>query len=71
MLSFNEAGQADTMYQSINILDKWLKKVGMHTQLCKYILLYAKVRGGISISDILHGTGRQYIKLAAPQDLIG
>ena len=71
MLSCNEAGRVDTIHQSINLFDKWLKKVGMHTQLRKYILQYAKGRGGIRIKDVLHGTDRQYSKLAASQDLIG
>ena len=35
VLSCNEAGQVDALYQSINILYKWLKKVDMHTQLSK------------------------------------
>ena len=43
----------------------------MHTQLRKYILQYAKGRGGISMADVLHGTGRRYIKLAVSHDLIG
>ena len=57
VLSCNESGRVDEMYQSTNILDKWLNKVGTHTQLRKYILQYAKGRGGISITDVLHGTG--------------
>ena len=71
VLSCNEAGQVDALYQSINLLDKWLKKVGMHTKLHKYILQYAKGKGGISMTDVLHGTKSQYIKLAVSQDLIG
>ena len=31
VLSFNESVQVDALYQSINLLDKWLKKVVMHT----------------------------------------
>ena len=30
-----------------------------------------KVRGGISMTDALHGTDRQYSNLAVSQDLIG
>ena len=71
MPSFNEAGQVDAMYQFINLLEKWLKKVGTHTQIRKYILQYAKGRGWISMTDALHGTGRQYRKLEVSQDLIG
>ena len=41
VLSCNESGRVDALYQSINILDKRLKKVGTHTQLHKYILQYA------------------------------
>ena len=43
----------------------------MHTQLSKYIIQYAKGRGGIRMTDVLNGTGRQYSKLAASHDLIG
>ena len=71
VISCNEAGQVDALYQYINILDKWLKKVGTHTQLHKYIPQYAKGRGGISMTDVRHGTDRPYIKLAESQDLIG
>ena len=71
VLSCNEAGQVDTLYQSINLLDKCLKKVGMHTHLYKYILQYAKVRGGIIMSDVLHGTNRQYRKVTVSHELIG
>ena len=34
------------MYQSISILDKWVNKLGTHIQLHKYIIQYAKGRGG-------------------------
>ena len=30
VLSCNEAGRVDALYQSINLLDKWLNKVGTH-----------------------------------------
>ena len=66
----NESERFYAMYQSINILEKWLKKVGKHTQLCKYILQYYKGRGGISMTDVLHGTVRRYSKLSVSQDLI-
>ena len=49
VISWNDSGRFDALFQSINILDKWLKKVGMHIQLRKYILQYDKVRGGIGI----------------------
>ena len=39
VLSCNETGRVDALYQSINILYKWLQKVGIHTQIHKYILL--------------------------------
>ena len=71
MLSLNESVWVDALYQSINLLDKWLKNVDTHTQLHKYILQYAKVRGGISMTDVLHGTDRKYSKLAVSQYLIG
>ena len=71
VLSYNEAGRVDSLYQYINILDKWIKKVCTHTQLCKYILQYDKGRGGISMADVLHNTGSRYSKLAVSQDLIG
>ena len=71
VISCNEAGRVDALYQSINLLDKWLNKLGMHTQLNKYILQYDEGRGGISITDVLHGTGRQYSKLSVSHDLIG
>ena len=53
VLSCNEAGRVDALYQYINLLDKWLNKVGTHTQICKYILQYAKGRGGIIMTDDL------------------
>ena len=71
VLSCNEAVWVNALYQSINILDKCLNKIGTHTHLCKYILQYAKGREGISMTYVLHGTGRRYIKLAASQDLVG
>ena len=58
VLYCNEAGRVDALYQSINILEKRLNKVGTHTQLHKYILQYAKGRGKISMIDVLHGTVR-------------
>ena len=71
LLFCNESGQVDALYQSINLLDEWLKKVGTHTQLRQYIIQYAKGRGGISMTDVLHGTDSQYSKLAVSQELIG
>ena len=32
VLYCNESGQVDALYQYINLLDKWLNKVGTHTQ---------------------------------------
>ena len=58
MLSCNKVGRVDALYKSINILDKWLKKVGTHTQLRKYILQYVKGRGGIIMIDVLNGTDK-------------
>ena len=46
VLSCNEVGRFDALYQYIDLLEKWLNKVGMHTKLRKYILQYAKGRGG-------------------------
>ena len=59
VLSCNKTGWVDAIYQSINILDKWLRKVGTHTQLRTYILQHAKGRGRISTTDVVHGTGRR------------
>ena len=42
VLSCNESVWIDALYQSIFLLDKWINKVGTHTQLHKYILQYAK-----------------------------
>ena len=58
MLSCNEAGQVDALYHYINLLEKWLNKVGTHKHLRKHIPQYDKGRGGISMTDVLHGTGR-------------
>ena len=41
VLSCNEAGRVDELSQSINLLDMWLNKVGMHKYLFKYLLEYA------------------------------
>ena len=46
VLSCNEAVQVYAMYQSISILDKWVNKLDTHIQLHKYIIQYAKGRGG-------------------------
>ena len=59
VLSCNEAGRVDALYHYVNLLDKWLNKLGTHTQLHKYRLKYAKGRGGISMIDVLHGTDRR------------
>ena len=61
VISYNKAGRVDALYQSINLLEKWLKKVGTQTHLRKYILQYDKGIGRISMTDVLHGTDRQYI----------
>ena len=71
VLSCTETGRVDALYQSINLLEKWLKKVGTHTQLRKYILQYAKGRGATSMTDVLHGTVMRYRKLVLSRDLIG
>ena len=71
VLSWKETGRVYALYRSINLLDKWLNKIGMHIQLRKYILQYAKGRGGTRMTDILHGTGRRYRKLVVSQEFIG
>ena len=55
VLSFNETGRVDALYQSIILLEKWIKKLGMHTQLRKFMLQYAKGRGRIIMTYLLHG----------------
>ena len=55
VLSCNESGLVDALYWYINLLEKWLNKVVTHTQLHKYILQYAKGRGGISMTTRRHG----------------
>ena len=69
-LSCRKLGWVDALYQSINILVKCLKKVDTHTELRKYIIQYAKVRGRIIMVDVLHDTGRRNRRLAASQELI-
>ena len=70
ILACDEAGRVEVLHQSIDLLDKWLKENGTEHNLCRFLVMYARGRGGRSMQEIV-GFRQEYHRLAALVDCIG
>lgn len=71
VLSCEEEGRVDLLQKSINLLDQWLKEKGTDETLRKYLVKYARARGGRTMVEITGWRAGKYRALANSMDKIG
>ena len=71
VLECPEEGRVETLLGTINFLDSWMKKIGTDKRLRNCLVIYAKVRGAITMKDIVVNQTHFLYPLAQSQDLIG
>ena len=59
------------MLGTIDVLDRWMKKIGTNKGLNNCLVRYAKVRGAITMKDIVGNITHSLYSLVKSQDLIG
>jgi hypothetical protein len=64
-------GRVQTLFHTINLMDKWLGDANTEPVLHDCLVKYGKGRGGIIMSEICYGIGKIYTSMAAKQDRIG
>jgi hypothetical protein len=70
ILECDEAGRVEVLQRSIDFLDKWLKEKGTEHNLRKFLVRYARGRGGRTMQEIV-GFRQEYHRLAVSVDCIG
>ena len=71
VLTCMEAGRVDALNTLIDLLSKWMKKIGTDVELWRTIIGFAKERGS---RKMINGTGMKgprFVKFAVSQDVIG
>ncbi len=71
VLLCKEEGRVAALNRTIDLLDSWLKKVGMDNSLRQCLVNYAKMRGGGSMAHLAWGKGARFERLARSMDEIG
>ena len=66
-----EEGIVETLLGTIDFLDSWMKKMGTDKDLWNCLVRYTKVRGEITMKDIVGNRTHRLYPLAQSQDLIG
>ena len=70
VLQCNEEGRVETLQRSIDLLDRWLEANGTERMLRRFIVQYARGRGGRTMQEIV-GFQQKYHRLATSVDCIG
>jgi len=70
ILECDEAGRVEVLQRSIDFLDKWLIEKGTEHNLRKFLVRYARGRGGRTMQEIV-GFRQEYHRLAVSVDCIG
>ena len=65
VLFCNEAGRVDTLLNTIQLMDDWLRQVGTYNGLRRCIVDYARGRGGLSMFEIALQKGARFQQMAA------
>ena len=71
VLMCEEVGRVELLNQSIDLVDTWLLEHGTEEKLRKYLVRYAKGRGGRTMSELVSERAGPYRKLADSMDKIG
>jgi hypothetical protein len=66
-----EEGRVDLLQKSIDLVEQWMKDKGTDDTLRKYLIKYARARGGRSMMEIVGWFNVPYRKLANSMDVIG
>jgi hypothetical protein len=61
----------DLLQKSIDLMDQWMKEKGTDETLRKYLVKYAKARGGRTMAEITGWRAGMYRDLANSMDKIG
>ena len=70
VLQCDEVGRVETLQRSIVLLDRWLEANGTERLLSRFIVQYARGRGGCTMQEIV-GFKQKYHRLATSVDCIG
>jgi hypothetical protein len=71
VLFCEEEGRVDLLQKSIDLVEQWMKDKGTDNTLRKYLVKYARARGGRSMLEIVGWFNAPYQKLANSMDRIG
>ena len=71
VLTCMETGRVEMLNASIDLLNKWMKRVGTDARLRRAIIVFAKRRGSKKMIHIPGMDGARYAKFAESQDVIG
>ena len=71
VLECPEEGRVETLLGTFDFLDSWMKKIGTDKGLRNCLVCYAKVRGEITMKDIVGNITHRLYPLVQSQDLIG
>ena len=66
-----EAGRVKTLNASIDLVNKWMKKVSTDTKLRCAIIVFAKGRGSKKVINTTGMKSPRYAEFAVWQDIIG
>ena len=64
-------GRVETLWHTLDLMEKWLEEVETDPDLLDCIVEYAQGRGGRMMAEICTGLGPPYIQMAKEQDGIG
>jgi hypothetical protein len=71
VLFCEEEGRVDLLHKSIDLLDQWMREKGTDESLRKYLVKYARARGGRTMVEITGWRAGMYRDLANSMDKIG
>jgi hypothetical protein len=71
VLACEEGGRVDLLQQSIGLVDRWMEDHGTEPKLRRYLVQYARGRGGQLMSEIVRERTGAYRELARSMDKVG
>ena len=66
-----ETGRVEMLNASIDLLNKWMKKVGTDARLRRAIIVFAEHRGSKKMINITGMNCARYAEFVESQDIIG
>jgi len=71
VLQCSDAGRVEAMLLTIDLMKKWLLKIGTDGGLVTALVRYAAGRGQVTMQEICFDMGEEYHRFAWSQDMIG